>query len=209
MKTLKTLQSNDAVLAVLVLALLAQMPHAQHVFYEFSKDLGWFGLLQSWFAAVALEFAVLVFVVRSKIIESWGFAAFSVAINIVYYYDPVVAWWVPKATWLLSAGLPVAIALYSHEVASKHGVYALVGTGNRPQPDVNIAVNTVLPEIATVNIAKRAAQLLSEYDNNRCGVVNILFGEGHKQVDIATAMSTSKTQVSRWIAKGKTNVNSN
>lgn len=120
MKTLRVLQSSDAVLAVLVLALLAQMPHAQHVFFQFSKELGVPGWIQSWFAAIALEFAVLVFVVRSKTLQSWGFAAFSVAVNLVYYYDPQVAWYLPKATWLLSAGLPVAIALYSHEVANKH-----------------------------------------------------------------------------------------
>jgi len=119
MKVIEKLQTLSAVLGVLVLGLLAQMPHAQHVFFHLGTDKGWFGWVQSWFGAVALEFAVLVFVVRGKQLESWGFAVFSIAINMVYYYDPAVALWMPRATWLLSAGLPVAIALYSHEVAGQ------------------------------------------------------------------------------------------
>lgn len=114
------LKSQNAVVAVLVLALLAQMPHAQHVFFNNSHDHSWFGWLQSWGGAIALEVAVLVFVIRGNIRVSWGFAAFSVAINLIYYHDSSVAWYMPRASWLLSAGLPAAIALYSHEVADNH-----------------------------------------------------------------------------------------
>jgi len=147
MRALEKLQSSNAVLAVLVLALLAQMPHAQHVFFNRGSDAGWFGWVQSWFGAVALEFAVLVFVVRGKTLESWGFALFSVAINLVYYHSPEIAWYTPRATWLLAAGLPVAIALYSHEVAGKHvaTVYTTVAT------DVNRDVATVDIPVADVN----------------------------------------------------------
>lgn len=225
MKALKALRSSDAVLAVLVLALLAQMPHAQHVFYELSKDLGWFGWVQSWFAAVALEFAVLVFVVRGKTVESWGFAVFSVAVNLIYYYDPELTLWIPKATWLLSAGLPVAIALYSHEVAGKVIDTEVDTDSNRNStteksesrvdtvlPSVNIEVDTVLPSVSevnkavdTVDIAQRACQLLSEYDNDRASVAVALANEGYKQVDIAVALSVHKTQVSRWLKKEKVN----
>lgn len=229
MKALKALRSSDAVLAVLVLALLAQMPHAQHVFYELSKDLGWFGWVQSWFAAVALEFAVLVFVVRGKTVESWGFAVFSVAVNLIYYYDPELTLWIPKATWLLSAGLPVAIALYSHEVAGKVIDTEVDTDSNRNSttekstsqvdavpPSVNTEVDTVLPSVNTevaevnkavdtVDIAQRACQLLSEYDNDRASVAVALANEGYKQVDIAVALSVHKTQVSRWLKKEKVN----
>ena len=155
MKALEKLQSSNAVLAVLVLALLAQMPHAQHVFFNLGSDLGWFGWVQSWFGAVALEFAVLVFVVRGKQLESWGFAVFSIAVNMVYYYDPAVALWVPRATWLLSAGLPVAIALYSHEVAGKHAstveVEAVDSEVDTCQPSVDLEVATVDAAVAVDN----------------------------------------------------------
>ena len=210
------LRTQDSVLAVLVLALLAQMPHAQHVFYGLSQDLGWFGWVQSWFAAVALEFAVLVFVVRGKTLESWGFAAFSIAINLIYYYVPEVALWVPRATWLLSAGLPVAIALYSHEVAGKV-IDTEVDTDSnknstteKTQPEVDIVkhdVNTELTSVAlaveTVDIASRACQLLGEHDNDKALVTIALVNEGYKQVDIAGALGVHKTQISRWVKKEK------
>jgi len=212
------LRTQDSVLAVLVLALLAQMPHAQHVFYGLSQDLGWFGWVQSWFAAVALEFAVLVFVVRGKTLESWGFAAFSIAINLIYYYVPEVALWVPRATWLLSAGLPVAIALYSHEVAGRVIDMEVDTDSNKnsttekTQPEVDIVkhdVNTELTSVAlaveTVDIASRACQLLGEHDNDKALVTIALVNEGYKQVDIAGALGVHKTQISRWVKKEKAN----
>lgn len=121
MKDITTrLKSQNAVVTVLVLALAAQMPHAQYVFFVNNHDHSWFGWLQSWGGAIALEVAVLVFVIRGNTLVSWGFAAFSVAVNLIYYHDSSVAWYMPRASWLLSAGLPVAIALYSHEVADRH-----------------------------------------------------------------------------------------
>ncbi len=119
MSTIKILRSHNAVIVVLVVALLAQMPHAQDVFYSQGHAHTWFGWVASIFAAVALEIAVLVFVVRGNIYASWGFALFSIAINLVYYADAQSAWWMPNPSWLLSAGLPIAIALYSHEVADQ------------------------------------------------------------------------------------------
>jgi len=212
------LRTQDSVLAVLVLALLAQMPHAQHVFYGLSQDLGWFGWVQSWFAAVALEFAVLVFVVRGKTLESWGFAAFSIAINLIYYYVPEVPLWMPRATWLLSAGLPVAIALYSHEVAGRVIDMEVDTDSNKnsttekTQPEVDIVkhdVNTELTSVAlaveTVDIASRACQLLGEHDNDKALVTIALVNEGYKQVDIAGALGVHKTQISRWVKKEKAN----
>lgn len=107
------LGGKNAVIGVLVLALLAQMPHAQYVFFSNSHNATWFSWFQSWGAAIALEVAVLLFVIRSNTRVSWGFAVFSILINLMYYYDiPYIA------PFFLAAGLPVAIALYSHEVAS-------------------------------------------------------------------------------------------
>lgn len=223
MKVIEKLQTLSAVLGVLVLGLLAQMPHAQHVFFYLGTDKGWFGWVQSWFGAVALEFAVLVFVVRGKRLESWGFAVFSIAINMVYYYDPEVALWMPRATWLLSAGLPVAIALYSHEVAGKHGVNKVAEEVDTATLDVNTVdtddqqvadevdtpvavdnwpVNTVDNEVATVDIAGRAAQLMDQHGGDRAAVALTLSNEGYKQVNIASVLEVHKTQVSRWLKKG-------
>lgn len=224
MKALEKLQSSNAVLAVLVLALLAQMPHAQHVFYHLGSDTGWFGWVQSWFGAVALEFAVLVFVVRGKQLESWGFAVFSIAVNMVYYYDPAVALWVPRATWLLSAGLPVAIALYSHEVAGKHAstveveavddvvaeVDTPVAVDNWPVATVDSEVAECLPVAVDVNqgvdsnqLSQLANQLLQQHDFDRAAVAVALSTQGYKGVDIASTLGVHKTQVSRWLKKGQ------
>ncbi len=224
MKALEKLQSSNAVLAVLVLALLAQMPHAQHVFFYLGTDKGWFGWVQSWFGAVALEFAVLVFVVRGKQLESWGFAVFSIAVNMVYYYDPAVALWVPRATWLLSAGLPVAIALYSHEVAGKHASTVEVEAVDDVVADVNqevdtpVAVNNwpvaavdsateecqpVTVDVDTAQLSQLTSQLLQQHGGDRALVAVALSTKGYKGVDIASALSVHKTQISRWLKKGQ------
>jgi hypothetical protein len=150
--TLK-LKSQSAVVSVLVLALLAQMPHAQYVFYTNGHEKNWFGWLQSWGGAIAFEVAVLVFAIRGNTKVSWGFAAFSVAVNLIYYYDSTVAWYVPRASWLLSAGLPVAIALYSHEVADRHESPAQpVAQPAKPKAKSLVAQTTIepLPVVAPV-----------------------------------------------------------
>ncbi len=114
----KALSTKQTLFFVLVLALIAQMPHAQHVFSLAGQDRTWFGWVQSWFGAIALELAVLVFVMRSNVRVSWGFALFSVCINLMYYYDAIAIYLAPL---LLAPGLPIAIALYSHEFANDEG----------------------------------------------------------------------------------------
>lgn len=112
---IKLLKSSNAVIVVLVLALLAQMPHAQYVMFSRSRERDLLGLTETIIGAVALEIAVLVFAVRGNVKVSWGFAVFSVCVNLAYYYDKPASLLMPL-NWLLAAGLPIAIALYSHEV---------------------------------------------------------------------------------------------
>lgn len=131
MNTIKLLRSHNAVIVVLVVALLAQMPHAQFVFLRFGHDAGTLGKVEAWFAAFALEVAVLIFVAQGNVRASWGFAAFSIAINLVYYHAQGEVWYHPQPQWLLSAGLPIAIALYSHQVAEP--VHATAHDGAQPQ----------------------------------------------------------------------------
>lgn len=117
--TIKILKSSNAVIAVLVLGLLAQIPHAQHVFYTSSQGANFWTWLEAVMGAIALDGAVLVFAVRGNVKVSWGFAAFSVFINLIYYQKPDMIWYIPDKSWLLSAGIPIAIALYSHEVVEE------------------------------------------------------------------------------------------
>lgn len=109
------LQDESAILVVLLLAFLAQMPHAGAVFLSVAHESGWLQAISGLTYAVALEVATLVFVMRGKIAESWIFACFSIAVNVCYYFFPNGG---PVAKGLISLGLPLAIALYSHELSA-------------------------------------------------------------------------------------------
>lgn len=162
--TMSSLRSQYAVLAVLVVALIAQMPHAQHVFYLRGHDNGWASWLQSWGFAIALEVAVLVFVVRGNVRASWGFATFSVAINLVYYAQATKgAWYMSVPDWLLSVGLPLAIALYSHELSEVHatttaaqGEREVATTSTLAQPEENAE------EVAGASLQQLDAELVQD-----------------------------------------------
>jgi len=110
------LRSPVATLAVLVTALVAQLPHAADVFRLAVAGAGLGATLHSYSYAVALELAVLLFVVQRRNIESYVFAVASICINLAYYalheVDLLSASSAPA--WLISVALPVAIARYSH-----------------------------------------------------------------------------------------------
>jgi hypothetical protein len=87
---IEILKSPNAVLGVLALALLAQMPHAADVFRMTvhsaqTADASIWEKGHSYSYAIALELAVLLFVIQNRHIESYGFAAVSVLVNLSYY----------------------------------------------------------------------------------------------------------------------------
>lgn len=108
-------------LVFLGLALYAQTPHTQNAFFELGHDqTSDFAIRNSWAYAIALELAVLYFVVRGNFQASYIFAGVSVAMNVAYYTihghsmtDIAHNW----TRWLVSISLPVAIAYYSHCIA--------------------------------------------------------------------------------------------
>ena len=110
------LRSPVATLAVLVTALVAQLPHAADVFRLAVAGEGLGATLHSYSYAVALELAVLLFVVQRRNIESYVFAVASICINLAYYalHDVNLATIDAAPAWLISVALPVAIARYSH-----------------------------------------------------------------------------------------------
>ena len=103
------IRSNPTVLSVLFLALAAQIPHAQKVFYDVSADKTMTGWLLALLFAIALESAVLTFVVHGWHKFSYAFAVSSVLINVAYY-DMLPDIFVSV---LVSVILPAAIACYS------------------------------------------------------------------------------------------------
>ena len=61
------LRSKEATLSVLVIALIAQIPHAAYVFTHIGKQQEtWFSFGHGGAYAIALELAVLLFVVRRR-----------------------------------------------------------------------------------------------------------------------------------------------
>lgn len=112
MKIKQRLRSDGAVLLALTLALLAQIPHAASVFYRLAPG-GRLDIAQAIVYAVALEIAVLLFVMRGRRVVSGLFALGSIAVNLLYYFPEFGI----AAAVLISAALPLAIALYSHEAA--------------------------------------------------------------------------------------------
>ena len=115
------LRSEAATLALVIVAIAAQGPHAAEVFLRLAPHGGWLGILHATLYAIALELATLVFVVRGRQRLAWLFAFVSVAVNFVYYAgnDLQPAQWFGGA--LVSLALPVSIAFYSHEVADAAG----------------------------------------------------------------------------------------
>ena len=93
-------------------ALLAQLPHASDVFRMIVAGNGWPAILHGFTYAVALELAVLLFVVQHRNVESYIFAAVSILVNLSYYYLHGVALLSVAAlpAWLVSIALPAAIA---------------------------------------------------------------------------------------------------
>lgn len=119
---IEVLKTQSAILAVLALALVAQMPHAASVFNMIvsgdHSELNMLSRLHGYSYAIALELAVLLFVVQNRQIESYGFAVVSVLVNLSYYYLNGVNLFNASAlpAYLVSIALPTAIALYSHSI---------------------------------------------------------------------------------------------
>lgn len=121
---IKLLRQSFVALFVLALALVAQIPHAAYVFDNVAGPLAkgdW--TLLGFSYAIALELAVLMFVVHGKQAESYAFAFASVLVNLSYYAMHNVQLWSLAAfpAWLIAFMLPVAIARYSHVIAEVEG----------------------------------------------------------------------------------------
>jgi len=125
--------SREATIVPLLLALGAQLPHSAVVFHRVSttllgEHLGIGGVIFDWgsaiIAAVAIEVAVLVFVLRGKLKLSWTFALASAGMNMIYYWQADWDWREPTVLMvgatLWAFMLPAAIAFYSHEVGEKN-----------------------------------------------------------------------------------------
>lgn len=198
-KILIALRSPNAVLAVLILALVAQMPHAADVFRLIVRGDDWAARLHSYSFAIALELAVLLFVVQNRHAESYGFAVASIAMNLSYYYLHNVQLVTVAAlpALLVSVALPVAIARYSHAVVDAQDPMHAPPTTNTEeviaivQPTVQVAQvivqPTVQPEPAQVEPNDKRERALQ------------LHSEGLTNAQIASELNVHRNTVGAWL----------
>lgn len=188
-RILETLRTPNAILAVLVLALVAQTPHAADVFRLIVHGTGPAAILHSYSFAIALELAVLLFVVQRRHHESYGFAAVSIAMNISYYYLHDVQLWSLAAlpAMLVSVALPAAIARYSHVVAEVQVVQPAQQPMRKPVAQSEPDAQTDDAQIPVADKRQQARQMHSE---------------GLPIAQIARDLGVHRNTVSAWVRNG-------
>lgn len=158
------LRSDNALLVLLALALAAQTPHTAALFHRLAPAadgaLVYAGWLHAWAYAIALESAILLFVMRGKTGISWGFAIASVLVNTGYYYTPELTLADALRAALVSLVLPGAIALYSHEVAHDESV-AVADTLSKPsvpEHEMIVSESHAEHEVASLRVVARPVE---------------------------------------------------
>lgn len=184
MNVITYLRSPSATLIVLCSALLAQLPHAADVFRLIVVGDGLWPTLHSYTYAIALELAVLLFVVQRRNVESYAFAGVSILVNLSYYHLHGVQLLSVAAlpAWLVSIALPAAIAQYSHLIAA-----ASDAPMQRSAPDASPDDAPAQPDKRT-----RARQLRSE---------------GYNVAEIARMLSAHRSTVTRWLGSASVQQN--
>jgi hypothetical protein len=173
MNVIAWLRTPIATLIVLCAALLSQMPHAADVFRILVAGEGFWAVAHGYAYAVALELAVLLFVVQRRNAESYVFAGVSILVNLSYYalHGTNLFAFAALPAWLVSIALPAAIARYSHLlVEAPEAAHTQTPTtpAESPQkaatPSVkhNSAVITVSEEMAASAPPSEAGSGLSE-----------------------------------------------
>lgn len=156
------LRTPMATLVVLVAALLAQLPHAADVFRLVVHGDGLWQVAHSYSYAIALELAVLLFVVQRRNVESYLFAFVSICVNLAYYSLHGVNLFSVAAlpAWLISIALPAAIARYSHlivdaGIAQDDSAETGAETAQKDAQDVDTATHAA-PQIDATTTAQPA-----------------------------------------------------
>ena len=198
------LRSKIATLVVLVLALVAQLPHAAEVFMQAGNVHGWWAVLHGGAYAMALELAVLLFVVQGHRNASYAFAGVSVLVNLAYYAQRVQLFSVHGlSAWLISVALPVAIALYSHAVADAHDAFdfrAWLRTW-RPKASVQPVQEPVQPPMHTVQKCVEAPVQFDDEDSQPepRTVAAQLRSEGLSIAQISEQLNVHRNTVGKWL----------
>lgn len=200
------LKSSNATLGVLVLALVAQMPHAADVFRLIVHGDGLGSVVHSYSYAIALELAVLLFVVQKRHAESYGFALVSIAMNLSYYYLHGVQLLAASAipALLVSIALPAAIARYSHAVVDKADENAQPATQpKRKQKPVIDDDNAQLERVIVHSDAqpeeRKIAQSIDIEDVTPQQKARNMHSEGMSIAEISRLLDVHRNTVSNWL----------
>lgn len=118
-KILDALRTPSAMLVALLLALVAQLEHTAQVFMQVVHASGDGAQVHAYAFAIAVETAVLLFVLHGHKRISYGFAIATFATNLSYYamHGVDLTSIAGAPAWLMAGLLPAAIVGYSHTIA--------------------------------------------------------------------------------------------
>lgn len=138
----KKLFGASVLIVMLFMALYAQLPHAQDVFFKILPSKDGDAERQAWYYAVTVECMIAVFVLFNRPRLSNLFAVVSIATNVAFYklggtdmfsFTQTPNLWV---YWMASAILPVSIASLTHLLGDLlYGVHQVV----LPLPEINLS----------------------------------------------------------------------
>ena len=123
-RILDALRTPSAMLVALLLALVAQLEHTAQVFMQTVNATGDGAQVHAYAFAIAVETAVLLFVLHGHKRISYGFAIATFATNLSYYamHGVDLTSIAGAPAWLMAGLLPAAIVGYSHTIADvPHG----------------------------------------------------------------------------------------
>jgi hypothetical protein len=146
-RILTILRTPGAMLAALALALVAQLEHTAQVFMQVVHASGDGAQVHAYAFAIAVETAVLLFVLHGHKRISYGFAIATFATNLSYYamHGVDLTSIAGAPAWLMAGLLPAAIVGYSHTIA------------DTPNSGVALAVNTIVRDTPMTMLASSTA----------------------------------------------------
>lgn len=207
-RAISFLRTPVATLAVLVTALVAQLPHAADVFRLAVAGHGLGATLHSYSYAVALELAVLLFVVQRRNVESYIFAVASICINLAYYalHGVNLASIAAAPAWLISVALPVAMARYSHllvDAAHEEVAPPVAPSVAQPvAPAIDQVVHAEPVQRARVQVHAEPAQSDIPAMDVRAHALQ-MHAEGFSVAQIAQQLSANASTVRSWVRRAQ------
>jgi hypothetical protein len=204
MNIIAWLRTPIATLIVLCSALLAQLPHAADVFRLIVVGEGWWPTVHSYTYAIALELAVLLFVVQRRNVESYAFAGVSILVNLSYYHLHGVQLLSVAAlpAWLVSIALPAAIAQYSHLIAAAtdaEDAPADASAAPAASPDATVLHRATPSDTGPAqDDAQDNAPDAPPAPDKRIRA-HQLRSEGYKTAEIARMLNVNRSTATRWL----------